>query len=175
MANKSNKQEREWKEMLSVFSDPRTLRTAWRAVGSAILRNPASKPVIRYNKEGDETYDSMVEGYTYQRLRQDILAITGGQDREPTELEMILACQAVKARTDTSAATFVRDTLGAKPVDESKVDQTVNAFESLSDEELELLARHRAQQNSCASDDSGTLAPDSSATTIVRGGTDGNS
>lgn len=173
MSNKSNKQEREWKEMLSVFSDPRTLRTAWRAVGNAILRNPASKPVTRYTKEGDETYDSMVEGYTYDRLRRDITAITGEEDREPTELEMILACQAVKARTDTSAAAFVRDTLGAKPVDESKVDQTVNAFEELTDEELELLARHRAEQ---AADTTGDAsAPDSSAATIVEGDTDGHS
>lgn len=173
MSNKSNKQEREWKEMLSVFSDPRTLRTAWRAVGNAILRNPASKPVTRYTKEGDETYDSMVEGYTYDRLRRDITAITGEEDREPTELEMILACQAVKARTDTSAATFVRDTLGAKPVDESKVDQTVNAFEELTDEELELLARHRAEQVADTTGDAS--APDSSAATIVEVDTDGNS
>lgn len=173
MSNKSNKQEREWKEMLSVFSDPRTLRTAWRAVGNAILRNPASKPVTRYNKDGDETGDSLIEGYTYNRLKADLAAITGQGDREPTELEMILACQAVKARTDTSAATFVRDTLGAKPVDESKVDQTVNAFEELTDEELELLARHRAEQAADATGD--TLAPHSSAAAIVEGDTDGDS
>ena len=58
---------------------------------------------------------------------------------------MMLHCQIVKARYDTAAATFVRDTLGAKPVDESKIDAQVNnPYESLSDEELELIAAARA-------------------------------
>lgn len=140
----SNKSEREFKEMMSVFTDPKTMRAAWRSVGAAILQNPATKPVIVYNKDGDETYGSQVENYTYQKLKQDIVAL-GQPQREPTELEMIMGCQIIRARTDTAAATFVRDTLGAKPVDESKVEQTVNAFEALSDEELELLAAHRAQ------------------------------
>lgn len=139
----SNKSEREFKEMMSVFTDPKTMRTAWRSVGAAILQNPATKPVIVYNKDGDETYASQVENYTYEKLKHDIVAL-GQPQREPTELEMIMGCQIIRARNDTSAATFVRDTLGAKPVDESKVEQTVNAFESLTDEELELLAAHRA-------------------------------
>lgn len=67
------------------------------------------------------------------------------ENRKPTELEMILHCQIVKARTDTSAAVFVRDTLGAKPVDETKVDaQVTNPYENLTDAELELLQKHRA-------------------------------
>lgn len=140
----SNKSEREFKEMMSVFTDPKTMRAAWRSVGAAILQNPATKPLIVYNKDGDETYGSQIENYTYQKLRQDIKDICK-EDREPTELEMIIGCQVLRARNDTAAAVFVRDTLGAKPVDESKVEQTVNAFEALSDEELELLAAHRAQ------------------------------
>lgn len=144
MANKSNKQEREWKEMMSVFTDPKTMRAAWRSVGAAILRNPAAKPIIAYNKDGEETYASSVENYTYAKLKQDIAAL-GKERRDPTELEMIIGCQILRARNDTSAAVFVRDTLGAKPIDESKVEQTVNTFEELSDEELELLAQHRAQ------------------------------
>ena len=57
---------------------------------------------------------------------------------------MILACQMIKARTDTAAATFIRDTLGAKPVDESKIEQrNINTYETLTDEELELLQQHR--------------------------------
>lgn len=53
----------------------------------------------------------------------------------------------IRARFDTSAATFVRDTLGAKPVDESKMDMDVhNPYENLSDEELELLDNYRKEQ-----------------------------
>ena len=57
---------------------------------------------------------------------------------------MILHCQMIKARTDTAAATFIRDTLGAKPVDESQIDANVNnPYENLTDEELEMLANFR--------------------------------
>ena len=60
---------------------------------------------------------------------------------------MILQCQIVKARYDTAAATFVRDTLGAKPVDETKLDASVNnPYEQLSDEELELIAKVREEK-----------------------------
>lgn len=41
---------------------------------------------------------------------------------------------------NTAAAAFIRDTSGGKPLDESKIDQTiVNTYEQLSDEELEAL------------------------------------
>lgn len=164
----SNKSEREFKEMMSVFTDPKTMRVAWRSVGVAILQNPATKPVIAYDKNGDETYASTVENYSYAKLKHDIVAL-GQKNREPTELEMIMACQILRARNDTAAAVFVRDTLGAKPIDESKVEQTVNAFEELTDEELELLAQHRAQAEAGTSGDTQAL-PHS----IVEGETDGN-
>lgn len=139
----SNKSRREQLEMLNVFGDPKYTRQAWKAVGSALLRNPATKPAIVYDKDGNETAASKIENYTYQALKRDLQQI-GEQDRQPTELEMILGCQIVKARYDTAAATFVRDTLGAKPVDESKVEANLsNQYEQLSDEELELLAAHR--------------------------------
>lgn len=139
----SNKSRREHLEMLNVFSDPKFTRQAWKAVGTAILRNPATRPVSQYDKDGNETFASEIEKYSYNSLKRDLQTL-GEQDREPTELEMILACQITKARYDTAAATFVRDTLGAKPVDESKIDANVsNQYEQLSDEELELLAAHR--------------------------------
>ena len=111
-----------------------------------------------------------MQAYTYQQLHSDLSAIgerAGEQGREPTELEMILACQAVRARYDTSAAVFIRDTLGAKPVDESKVEQSVNVFESLTDEELELLALHRTKAVSEPTADQATLvnADDTAADT----------
>lgn len=140
----SNKQDRETKEMKNLFADPKFSRQAWRSVGVAILQNPASKPIQVYDKDGNPTLTSEIESYSYTKLKQDIANLQK-EDREPTEIEMILQCQIVKARCDTSAATFVRDTLGAKPVDESKVDANIsNPYESLTDEELEALAKMRA-------------------------------
>ena len=142
----SNKNIRQRKEMENLFSDPKFARQAWKAVGAAIAMQPAVKPIAMYDKEGQETLCSQIERYSYSKLSKDIAEL-GKENREPTELEMILHCQMVKARTDTSAAVFIRDTLGAKPVDESKVDaQLSNPYESLTDEELEALQAMRAQK-----------------------------
>ena len=142
----SNKSERERKEMENLFKDPKFARQAWRNVGIAIAQSPATKPTLVVDKEGNETLQSQIERYSYNKLHQDLMSL-GTENREPTELEMIMQCQIIKARCDTSAATFVRDTLGAKPVDESKVDANVtNPYEQLSDEELEMLAAARAKK-----------------------------
>lgn len=144
----SNKNDRETKEMQNLFADPKFARKAWQSVGRAILQNPATKPIDARDKDGNPTLSSEIEMYSYSKLKHDIDTL-GSEKREPTELEMIMQCQIVKARYDTGAATFVRDTLGAKPVDESKVDANIsNPYESLSDEELEALAAMRAAKQS---------------------------
>ena len=159
MENKSN---RETKEMISVFKDPKTARQAWRSVGQAILARPAAVPTPRLGKDGEETNDSLLEGYTYSKLAKDVKNLGDPDHTQPTEIEMILACQILKARTDTAAAVFVRDTLGAKPVDESKQDLSINnPYEQLTDEELEMLQqmRKKKQINSNVTDDSAALLP----------------
>lgn len=145
----ANKYRRNWAEMDNLFSDPKFFRQALKSVGQAILLQPAAKPIVHIDKDGLETYNSQLETYTYHTLAEDIarLRTPDTQEREPTELEMILRCQMIKARTDTAAATFIRDTLGAKPVDESKLDATVsNPYEQLTDEELELIAETRRKK-----------------------------
>ena len=142
----SNKRTREQKELENLFADPKYCRQAWKAVGQAILMSPAVKPIPATDKDGNETFNYTLEKYTYNALKRDIDTL-GSENREPTELEMILSCQAIKARYDTSAAAFIRDTLGAKPVDETKLDAQVNnPYESLTDEELEALAAMRAKK-----------------------------
>lgn len=168
MPTLTNKDKREIKELINVFADPKSSRQAWRSVGQAILNNPATKAPSMMDRDGNETFQSQIEGYTYNKLRNDLKKI-GEPDREPTELEMIMACQIVKARFDTNAAVFVRDTLGAKPVDESKMDAnlTSNPYEQMSDEELELIAEHRARKAAEAEEaniDDQTPDSDSSAT-----------
>lgn len=142
----SNRKTREQKELENLFADPKYCRQAWKAVGQAILMSPAVKPITQTDKDGNETFNSTLERYTYGALKRDIDEL-GKENREPTELEMILSCQAIKARYDTSAAVFIRDTVGAKPVDETKLDAQVNnPYESLTDEELAILAAHRAKE-----------------------------
>lgn len=142
----SNKNIRERKELENLFADPKYARQAWKAIGNAIAVQPAVRPVAAYDKNGEETINSTIERYSYEKLASDIKKL-GREDREPTEIEMIMHCQMVKARTDTAAAIFVRDTLGAKPVDETKLDaQLSNPYEQLTDEELEMLQKEREKK-----------------------------
>ena len=139
----SNKEERERKEIDNLLKDPKMYRKVWQSIGRLIAQRPATVLPTIVDKDGNETLPSMVSNYGYKSLKHDIVSLTR-DDGEPTELEMILACQMIKARTDTPAATFIRDTLGAKPVDESKAEVlTGNMFEQLSDDELEALAAYR--------------------------------
>lgn len=134
------------KEMRSLFEDKKFARQAWKSLGNALLQRPAAPPIADFDKDDNETFNSKVQNYTYNQLSKDLKEICSDRT-QPTEIEMILACQMIKARTDTAAATFIRDTLGAKPVDETKVDaQLSNPYENLTDEELELLAKHREQK-----------------------------
>lgn len=143
----SNKQEREYKEGKNLFGDPKFARDAWRSVGMAILQSPASSKTESLDKDGCPTVDTQIESYGYASLSRDIATLQK-EDREPTELEMILRCQAIHARHNPASATFIRDTVGAKPVDESKQEVTnVNPYEELSDEELEALAAFRASKS----------------------------
>ena len=142
----SNKEERERKEIDNLLKDPKMYRKVWQSIGRLIAQRPATILPAIVDKDGNETLPSMISNYGYKALTHDIASLTR-DDGAPTELEMILACQMIKARTDTQAATFVRDTLGAKPVDESKAEVlTGNMFEQLSDDELEALAAYRASK-----------------------------
>lgn len=144
--NRQKELERKRKEIYSLFADPRFARQAWQSVASAIAMRPATPPLTQYDKDGNPTYNSEIERYGYDSLMRDVDKLTS-DDPGPTQIEMIIACQMIKARTDTSAAVFIRDTLGAKPVDESKIEQrNVNQYETLTDEELELLQKHREMQ-----------------------------
>ncbi len=142
----SNKEERERKEIDNLLKDPKMYRKVWQSIGRLIAQRPATILPTIVDKDGNETLPSLISNYGYNSLKHDIASLTR-DDGAPTELEMILACQMIKARTDTQAATFVRDTLGAKPVDESKVEATTtNLFEQLTDDELEALAAYRASK-----------------------------
>ena len=139
----SNKSYRELLETRNVFADPAYCREAWKSVGTAILLSPAIGCI------GDiDTKDGSIESYTYDKLCRELKEIDGkDKGRQPTELEMIFHCQAARARFDTSAAVFVRDTVGAKPIDESKVTVGRSQYEEMSDDELEALLRYRQQRD----------------------------
>ena len=140
-------------EAINLLDNPKYVRQMWRSVGNAIAQRPATEPVLVVDKDGNLVYDSMVEKYSYDALMDDIHLLADTERTAPTMLEMILACQMVHARHNPAAATFVRDTVGAKPVDESKIETTVNQFEQLTDDELEALMAYREQRDANADND----------------------
>lgn len=130
----------------SIFKSPKKAREVWRNVALAIALRPAAKPVVQTDKNGDETFESRVQRYTYDTLANDIDKL-GDPNAGPTEIEMILSCQAVMARTNPSAFTAFVDRAGGKPVDESKVDaQVTNPYTELTDDELEMLVAYRTKK-----------------------------
>lgn len=154
----SNKSYRELLETRNVFADPAYCREAWKSVGTAILLSPAIGCI------GDiDTRDGSIEAYTYDKLCRELKDI----GRKPTELEMIFHCQAARARFDTSAAVFVRDTVGAKPIDESKVTVGRSQYEEMSDDELEALLRYRQQRDGATYEGSADPADASPTATIA--------
>lgn len=131
------------KEIDALIKDSKTMRQLWRSVGTAIAQRVATRTPMQFDKNGEPTHNSLVEEYSYNALVRDLDNLRR-DDGQPTELEMLLQCQMVHARHDTAAAVFIRDTLGAKPVDESKTEVSVtNPYEQMSDEELEWLAARR--------------------------------
>lgn len=139
----NNKDKRTALEMVNLFEDPKFVRKAWRSIGAAIATRPAVRLPIVTDKDGNQTFASQIEEYSYNKLAADLRAISS-DSTGPTELEMIMQCQFIRARFDTQAAVFIRDTIGGKPVDETKMDMNVNnPYEGLTDEELELLAKYR--------------------------------
>ena len=130
----------------AIFKSPKKAREVWRNVALAVALRPAAKPITQLNKDGEETFESRVQKYTYDTLAQDIDKL-GDPNGAPTEIEMILGCQAVIARTNPTAFAAFVDRAGGKPVDESKVDAKVaNPYQELSDEELEMLVAFREQK-----------------------------
>lgn len=183
----SNRSYRELLETKNVFADPAYCREAWKSVGQAILLSPAIGCI------GDiDTRDGAIEEYTYNKLCRELKAVGASTSadgrpvvgRQPTELEMIFHCQAARARFDTSAAVFVRDTVGAKPIDESKVTVGRSQYEDMSDDELEALLRYRQQRDSVTYEaeaaessgaEGGVDSPDGSIASESGEGADGTS
>lgn len=149
-------------ELTSLFQDPRFTRQAFQSVGAYLLSRPACRPITQLDENGEETADSRLESYTFDSLKRDLHTIaeaTGEEEREPTELEMLLACQIRQARHSTQAAVFVRDSVGAAPIKQTQADITIDDdYSKLTDEEVDLLLEYRAKKSneeneSCAYSD----------------------
>lgn len=145
----TNKQIREQREFETLFKNPKHARATWAQHVIDRYARPAIQPILIYDKDGNLTPTSQIETAVWRHLKSELEAM--GQDRLPTEGEMMEACQQYYSRHNASSYVARRDSMGAKPVDETKQNVSVsNPLEDLTDEELmvmqEALEAHRKAQ-----------------------------
>ena len=145
----TNKQIREQREFETMFKNPRHARSMWAEKVIERYAKPALEPIKVYDKDGNLTPTSQIEHAVWNHLKRELEET--GSSRLPTEGEMMEACQQYYARHNASSYTARRDSMGAKPVDETKQNVSVNnPLEDLSDEELlvmqKALEEHRERE-----------------------------
>jgi len=127
-----NKYIRESAERAERYKDPKQARELWRILTSGLADMPA-KPIYR-EKKGEQTEDSIIEYSCYNSLCEELKA--SGETRKPTELELALRCQLIHSRHASNSFAEIRNTAGAKPVDELEMSVDSDIFSVMSDLEL---------------------------------------
>lgn len=145
----TNKQMREQREFETLFKNPKHARAMWSQTVIDRYSKPALEPILITDKDGNLSQTSQIELAIWKHLKAELEA--SGSDRLPTEGEMMEACQQYYSRHNAASYTARRDSMGAKPVDETKQSVSVNnPLEGLSDEELFVMQKalddHRNKQ-----------------------------
>lgn len=131
----SNKLQRETREFESLYRNPKYARAAWAEKVYDRWSAEAQPPIQIYDEKGNLTPQSQVENAVWKNLLDEFKR--RGISRKPTNGEMTEACQDYYSRHNSSVYVARRDSMGAKPVDESKQQvQVDNPLEGMSDEEL---------------------------------------
>jgi hypothetical protein len=145
----TNKQIRDQREFETLFKNPKHARSMWAQNVIDRYAKPALEPILITDKDGNLTPTSQIELAVWRHLKSELEAM--GNSRLPTEGEMMEACQQYYSRHNAASYTARRDSMGAKPIDETKQQvQVNNPLENLSDEELlimqQALEAHRAKE-----------------------------
>lgn len=131
----TNKQIREQREFETMYKNPKHARAMWSQNVIDRYARTALEPITIYDKDGNPTPTSQIERAVWNHLLNELKE--HGEDRLPTEGEMMEACQQYYARHSSSSYIAKRDSMGAKPIDETKQQVSVsNPLEDLTDEEL---------------------------------------
>lgn len=131
----TNKQIREQREFETLFKNPKHARSMWAQTVIDRYARPALEPIKIYDKDGNLTQTSQIELAVWNHLKSELEAMD--IDRLPTEGEMMEACQQYYSRHNASSYVARRDSMGAKPIDETKQSVSVNnPLEALTDDEL---------------------------------------
>ena len=136
----TNKQMRDQREFETLFKNPKHARAMWSEKVIDRYAATALPPVPIYDSKGTLTEESQLEQAVWQHLLNELKA--QGSTRLPTEGEMMEACQQYYARHNAAAYVARRDSMGAKPMDETKQQVSVNnPLSDFSDDELRAMQK----------------------------------
>ena len=136
------KQEREAREYKSLFEDERYAKKAWKEfIGKALQSSAAPLPTF-LDKNGNVSPQTELDQMAYLNVKNRLLA--EGKNREPMQAEMMVENAILRSRFDNNTLNLLLERTAGKVKEELNV--SANQFESLSDEELELLAAFREKQ-----------------------------
>lgn len=131
----SNKSLREQREFESLYKNPKYARAAWAEKVYTRWSAEAQPPIQIYDDKGNLSVQSQVENAVWSNLLKEFERL--GISRKPTNGEMTEACQDYYSRHNSSVYVARRDSMGAKPIDETKQQvQVDNPLEGMTDEEL---------------------------------------
>lgn len=134
----TNREIGEQREFEALFANPKSARAQWQLEVCKRYAKPAMKPILLTDKDGNETQQSRIERAVWDHIIEEHKA--QGINRLPTEGEMMEACQQYYARHNAASYVARRDSMGAKPIDETKQNlQVNNPLEELTDEELSVV------------------------------------
>ena len=139
------REEREMREFVSRFTDPKYAKKAWSQFFAQSLCGDAKVlPPRLDSKTGDIALDSAIEQMAYEnvkaRLKKNDIV------REPMQAEIIAECGIIRARFNDTSFNIVLDRTAGKVKDEIAVSQ--NAYADLTDEELITLQKLRENKES---------------------------
>jgi len=134
------KEAREELEHKSLFSDERYAKKAWKQLLSKSLQSDAALPPEVVDKAGNETLESQIYKEAYSSVQKRLK--DAGLSRSPMKAELIVESNLIRAAFDTQTFNVILDRTAGKVKEEISIG--VGQFEELSDDELALIAEHRA-------------------------------
>ncbi len=136
-----DKSTRENIEFISVYSDERFAKQAWKKLIGRALDGPAAPLRVYDAKTGEPTPQTVLEVMAYENIKARLLA--DGLSREPMQSELLIECNIIRTRHDNSVFNTILDRTAGKVKDEIQV--SASPYEDLTDDELAVLAQYRSQ------------------------------
>ena len=134
-----NKKEREEREHRSLFADEKFAKKAWRQYIGTSLEGSATKLPTQYGKDGLPSSNSLIEEIAFKNLSDRLMA--DDKARSPSNAELMIECAIIRARYTDSTLNILLERTSGKVKEE--IVMSVNPYEELTDEELELLQERR--------------------------------